>query len=137
MPADGSRYSSKESIVAFGFLVNAMEGGGDRGQSFPRSDAEDLSRGVRYIPGHVTLARRAGKKVDFHSDCTQCCWYWQLPDGSRSYHWEEYSYSLIGHHNHGKDWNRENGLAGPCPHCGNPHTRGGELTAAEVAQLRR
>lgn len=44
-----------------GFLSNALfDGGGDRGATFPRSDVEDLSRGLRFIPGEVTVARRQG-----------------------------------------------------------------------------
>ncbi|MCR4278062.1 MAG: hypothetical protein NUV85_03570 [Candidatus Berkelbacteria bacterium] len=50
------------------------------------SDAEDLSRGARFIPEAVTDARRSGQKVNFVYDRSACCWYWEMPDGSRLYH---------------------------------------------------
>lgn len=54
------KYSHTNEVTIFGFLANAMEGGGDKGRTFPYSDAEDLSRGLRFIPGEVTVARRKG-----------------------------------------------------------------------------
>lgn len=77
---------SKADIVAFGLLVNALGGSGDLGQSFPKSDAEDLSRGARFVPGEVTIARRNGEHVTFVTDGGWREWYWQLPNGDRISH---------------------------------------------------
>jgi hypothetical protein len=121
--------------AAFGFLINALGnkgGDGDTGSSFPRSDAEDMSRGARFIPGEVTLARRAGKKVNFVTDCGPNCWYWEMPDSSRIYHFDPMTYDQIGAANGFKKvkgkygTHFENG-AGPCPHCGNVNTNGGTI----------
>lgn len=131
------RYSNMSEMAAFGFLVNALDGrrggDGDTGSSFHRTDAEDMSKGARFIPGEVTLARRVGKKVNFVTECGPNCWYWEMPDGARVYHWERSTYESIaavngrqeikdGHY--GKHF--EDG-AGPCPHCGNPNTNGGTI----------
>lgn len=122
------RYSSMSELAMFGFLANAMKTrgmGGDRDASFPRSDAEDLSRGCRFVPGEVTMARRRGERVQFVGSCWMCCWYWQMPDGSRIYHFERSTYEDI------KRANKVTGEgdAGSCPKCGNPHTSGGHIAA--------
>jgi hypothetical protein len=129
------RYSEGGMMAAFGFLANALDNkkgsDGDVGAMFPRSDAEDMSKGARLIPGEVTLARRAGKKVEFVTECGPNCWYWKMPDGSRIYHWERSTYEAIGEANKrklGKDRIFKDG-AGPCPHCGNPNTNGGTVKA--------
>ncbi|MBI3572472.1 hypothetical protein HY091_03005 [Candidatus Kaiserbacteria bacterium] len=123
-------------LAAFGFLANALDnragGDGDMGALFPRSDAEDMSKGARFIPGEVTLARRAGKKITFVTECGPNCWYWQMPDGSRRYHWDSLTYHQIGRANgrkevKGKYSTSFEGGAGPCPHCGNPNTNGGTI----------
>lgn len=130
----GDKYSKLgDPLVAFAFLSNALEsrhgGDGDTDASFPRSDAEDLSRGCRFIPGEVTMARRRGERVSFVSDCGQCCWYWQMSDGSRIYHFERFTYERIKACNGITD---DKALAGPCPNCGNPRTNGGTVTATEL-----
>ena len=113
------KYSKMEDLSAFGFLANALGGGGDVGQSFPRSDAEDLSRGLRFIPGEVTLARRRGERVDFVQPCNNsCCWYWQFQDGSRTYYWERGDYERLG--------------TEKCSLCGNKHVKGGNILAAQL-----
>jgi hypothetical protein len=124
------KYSKIDKATMFGFLVNAMGNGGDKGEMFPRSDAEDLSRGLRFIPGEVTVARRRGEVVQFVEPCHHpCCKYWQFEDGSRTYYFERYDYEQIARAN-GKLKDAE-GLyvdnSGPCPDCGNPHTRGGHI----------
>ena len=107
------KYSNVDDLTAFGFLANAIGGGGDKGQSFPQSDAEDLSKGLRFIPGEVTLARRRGERVPFVQNCSNpCCWYWQFPVGGRHYYWERSAWEQI------KD-------EGKCPLCGNTHINGG------------
>lgn len=63
-------------MAVFGALAN--QGGGDRGEAFPRSDAEDFKNGARYIPGEVTLARRRGEKVTFNAAEHS----WLMQDGS-------------------------------------------------------
>ena len=128
------REAPNELGAVFGTLISAMSGGGDRGNAFPQSDAEDMRNGARFIPGRVTLDRRAGKKVEFHHSCSSsCCWYWQFDDGSRTYHWDPMTYDSIGQRNNGPDWTSESGTpAGACPECGNPHTHGGEVSAEEV-----
>jgi len=110
----------RDDITAFGFIANEMGGGGDRGQSFPRSDAEDFSRGVRFVPREVTFARRRGERVEFIQRCkNSCCWYWQFRDGSRSYHFELYNYEQYG-----KD---------KCSLCGNVvHMGGGYFKKGDV-----
>lgn len=124
----GDRYSRFSEESAFGFLINALGGGGDYGQSFPQSDAEDMSRGLRFIPGEVTVARRRGERVEFIQNCPNvCCWYWKFKDGSRTYYWERYNYESIAKAN-GYEFDDEfNGDAGACPLCGNTHTSGGHV----------
>lgn len=118
-------------LAGFGSLINAMGGGGDRGNMFPQSDADDLRHGARFIPGEVTDARRKGEVVNFVNSCGPCCWYWEFADGSRVYHFDPLTYSQIGRTNHGDKWSRESGgLAGKCPDCGNEHTIGGFIEAA-------
>jgi hypothetical protein len=128
------KYSEMNEVTMLGFLSNAMSGG-DRGQTFPYSDAEDMSRGLRFIPGEVTVARREGQAVPFMQSCHhRCCWYWQFPDGARTYYWERWDYQQIAEHN-GKTKNEEGNFAegaGPCPECGNIHTRGGYVKLAEM-----
>jgi hypothetical protein len=65
--------------------VSAMSGGGDRGSPFPQSDADDLGRGARYIPGEVTLARRDGRTVRFEQpdDSDPKTWFWLFDDDTR------------------------------------------------------
>ncbi len=130
------KYSRMDDLVAFGFLVNAMDNhrsaDGDTRATFPRSDAEDMSRGAHFIPGEVTMARRAGERVRFVSECGPCCWYWEMPDGSRIYHWDRFTYQQIGTVNGRKEVEESfgshfEGGAGPCPHCGNPNTNGGTV----------
>lgn len=115
-------------MSAFGTLANALGDGhgGDRGQSFPQSDADDFSKGLRFVPGEVTMARRQGQKVIFHQPCVnQCCWYWQFPDESRTYYWERRNFEQIAVAN-GKDPEAKEG-AGACPRCGNTHTSGEQI----------
>ncbi len=104
-------------LAIFGFLANALGGrrGGDDdcGHSFPRSDAEDLSRGARFIPSEVTLARRDGTHINFVTECDPNCWYWEMPDGSRIDHFDRMTYNMNG--------------PGPCQKCGNAHTSGGTV----------
>ena len=133
------RYSNMNDLAIFGFLDNALDKGkgedGDTGASFPRTDAEDLSMGARFIPGGVTLARRAGKKVNFVTECGPNCWYWEMPDGSRIYHFDPMTFNQIGTENGRKvvvkgefgDVHFEDG-PGPCPRCGNVNTCGGTIT---------
>ena len=128
------KYSHLDGLASLGFIVNAMDsqrgGDGDAGCSFPRSDAEDLSCSARFIPGEVTLARRAGKKVTFVNKCGPNCWYWQMPDGSRIYHFDRGAYEQIGRANHCEKIPGESGFKGgpgPCPSCGNKNTSGGTV----------
>jgi hypothetical protein len=126
------KYSHLDGLAGFGFLVNALGGGGDAGASFPRSDAEDMSKGARFIPGEVTMARRAGKKVDFVTECGPNCWYWKMPDNSRIYHYDPMTYQQIGKENGRKVVQKDFGTsfeggAGPCPQCGNVNTNGGTI----------
>lgn len=123
-----------EEKAAFGRLISGMGGGLDRGSLFPRTDAEDLGKGARFIPGEVTLARRAGQQVLFVMNCGPNCWYWEMPDGSRIYHYDPEIYEVIGRRNHGEDWTREDGPAGACTNCGNPHTAGGTVPAEEITE---
>ncbi len=130
------RYSDMSEMAAFGFLINALDGrrggDGDIGSSFPRTDAEDMSRGARFIPGEVTMARRAGKKVCFVTECGPNCWYWEMLDGTRIYHYDPMTHHSIGTANGRKEVKGEYSThfedgAGPCPHCGNPNTNGGTI----------
>lgn len=127
------KYSNMDDMAIFGFLANAFDShrspDGDREASFPRSDAEDFSRGVRFVPGEVTLARRRGERVNFVSNCTPVCWYWEMTDGTRIYHWDRYTFEKIARMN-GKTWPEDekfSGNAGSCPSCGNPNTNGGTV----------
>lgn len=128
------RYSHMSDLAAFGFFVNTLDRRGsedsDTGSFFPRSDAEDMSKGARFVPGEVTVARRAGKKINFVTECSPNCWYWEMPDGSRIYHWDPMTYCKIGTANGRKEVKNEYGSmhfedgAGPCPWCGNVNTNG-------------
>jgi hypothetical protein len=138
MPID-DKYSHMNELAMLGLLTNAIGGkpGSDEGQTFPYSDAEDLSRGLRFIPGEVTVARRRGERVSFIQLCHHpVCQYWQFADGSRTYYWERGDYEQIAKHN-GKEKNEEDNYPdgiGTCPDCGNTHTRGGHLKANELPQ---
>ena len=118
--ARGERYSDMGGLGAFGLLVNAIGGGGDVGQSFPQSDAEDFSRGAKFIPGEVTLARRKGQVVHFVATCqsSTCCWYWQIPAGPRIYHFEQHNFHRLRDEHDGV-----------CPECGNTNISGGNIPA--------
>ena len=122
--------SRPNEMSAFSFLVNALNGGSDIGQPFPRSDAIDTSLGARFIPRSVTDARRDGKVVKFVRDCSNsCCWYWLFKDGTKVYHFDPLDYAIIGKANHGDSWDHEQDPAGPCPVCCNDRTNGGSVTA--------
>jgi hypothetical protein len=132
----GERYSKMSEPAAFGFLANMLgspkDSDGDKGSAYPRSDAEDQSRGARWIPGAVTMARRAGQKVEFVTECGPCCWYWHMPDGSRIYHFDSDISRQIARENDRTEVTKNGrkffeGGVGPCPKCGNPHTSGGEV----------
>ncbi|SRR6266704_3033155 len=133
------KYEHIDEATMLGFLANALfDRGNDRGATFPRSDAEDMSRGLRFIPGEVTVARRKGDNVAFvDQHCHHsCCWYWQFPDGSRTYYWERGDYEQIAEAN-GKvkdDEGKYPDAVGPCPDCGNIHTRGGHVKAESVGK---
>lgn len=120
-------------VSAFGRLVNAIGGGGDVGQSFPASDADDLDNGALFVPGEVTLARRRGERVIFVQQCTQVCWYWEMPDGTRHYHWERTTWLAIARSNN-PDFHPDlpEAAAGRCPYCKNPFTDGGTFSAEEI-----
>jgi len=100
----------------------------DKGQGTPYSDVEDMSRGLCFIPGEVTIARRRGEQVSFEQLCSNpCCWYWQFPSGARSYYYERYGYEQVAQAN-GKVKNEKGNYPdgiGACPICGNIHMRGG------------
>ncbi len=68
----------KDTLRSFGFLANAMGGGGDIGQAFPASDAQDLMDGADYIPGEVTIARRIGESVKYDRHAKT----WTFADGT-------------------------------------------------------
>lgn len=72
-----------DNLGDFGLLVNALSGGGNRGNLFPEDDAIDLRNGANYIPDEVTLARREGKEVVFVQVGNETDWYWQMPDGTK------------------------------------------------------
>lgn len=117
------KYEGFSELAGLGFLVNPLDRrngqnpDGNTGALFPRSDAEDLSRGLRFIPEEVTLARRRGENVEFVQECDYpCCWYWKFQDNSRSYYWERGAYVA-------------NGKDKPCQLCQNPHTKGGHIVA--------
>jgi hypothetical protein len=127
------KYSNMNELSIFGFFANALDktkgADGDTNASFPRSDAEDLSCGARFIPGEVTLARRVGQKVNFVTECGPNCWYWEMPDGSRIYHYDPFTYHQIGVANGRKEVKSDFGTQfeggpGPCPQCGNQNTSG-------------
>ncbi len=114
---------TKRSIFSGKARVLTLIGGrGDPHNPKPSSDLGDLSSGARYIPDEVTLARKEGKSIQFITICGQCCWYWQMPDGSRIYHYYEPEYQRIAERN-GKSLSTEETL--PCHICGNIHTKGG------------
>lgn len=119
-----NKNQNSDSMEGFGALLAALGGGGDKGNTFPQSDADDFSRGVSFIPPEVTDARRLGQKVMFVKECGPCCWYWKMPDGSKIYHFDRTEYENIKFSN-----NATNQKAGPCPKCGNMNTGGGTVEA--------
>ena len=128
----GEKYSNMNEMATFGFLVNALDGNrggdGDEGSIFPRSDAEDMSKGARFIPGEVTLARRDGRRVSFIQKCSNpCCWYWQVDDGTRHHHFERTAFESVADSNEipRVDGELKTNRVGPCPKCGNAHLHGG------------
>lgn len=114
--------SHSDELAGFGMLIGALFGGGsDVGSPFPRSDAEDFKRGARFVPGEVTLARRHGETVRFITTCASSnCWYWQMADGSRIYHFDEVVHDFL------------KARGNRCPQCGNTHISGGTVSAAEL-----
>lgn len=81
-----SRNDEDRLLAAFGEMINAFGGGGDTGNLFPKSDVEDLANGAKWIPGEVTLARRAGQKVTFNQEGSKENWYWELENGKQIKH---------------------------------------------------
>jgi hypothetical protein len=128
------KYTHADPHIALAFISNAMEGGGDKGRTFPYSDAEDLSRGLRFIPGEVTEARRAGQRVAFvDQHCHHaCCWYWQFEYGDRIGYYDPADYRLIASQNGNEPDEQGRLIAGPCPDCGNIHTRGGHVSKHDI-----
>lgn len=119
---------NRSEMAGFGALISAMSGGGDRGNAFPQSDADDFASGARFIPGEVTLARRRGEKVQFEQNCgNPNCWNWRMPNGQQIYHFDQFAYQQTADANGQLDENGKvkDGGAGPCPRCGNEHTSGG------------
>lgn len=114
------RYSDMNDHSMFGMLISALGGGGDKGNMFPQSDADDMGKGARFIPGEVTDARRRGETVEFNTDCetSPCCWFWRMPNGDRIFHYDPATSERIKT-NHG----------GICGDCGNMHTTGGTIKA--------
>lgn len=131
------KYSVMNEASAFAFLASALggsrNGDGDTGAMMPRSDAEDMSKGARFIPGAVTEARREGEKVEFITECGPNCWYWKMPDGSRIYHYDPMTYAAIARANgktavpDGHGGTKFPSGVGPCPDCKNKHTHGGTV----------
>mgnify|MGYP003393584147 CR=1 FL=1 len=64
----------------FATIAALLSGGRNVGAMFPIDDATDIRNGARYIPGDVTMARRAGKRVLFDAEKHE----WTLPDGSKA-----------------------------------------------------
>jgi hypothetical protein len=122
---------SNDIAAGFGLLLNAMGGGGNKGNSFPEDDAIEMSKGARFIPHEVTDERRLGKDVKFNQVCGPCCWYWEFSDGKRIYHFDRSTYDHIAHANGKTEDDKEKGDAGPCPNCGNIHTNGGTVLPEE------
>jgi hypothetical protein len=117
--ADYSERTPNFDLFGLGFLSQRFNDSadGDTGASFPRSDVEDLGRGVRFIPGEVTMARRAGRKVTLFDYCSANCWYWEFDDGSRTYHFDPLVYDRLKGD-------------GKCLKCGNEHIAGGRVPAS-------
>jgi hypothetical protein len=109
-----------QDLGEFGLQTSAALAGGP----FPSGDALDLRAGAGYIPGEVTDARRRGTQVTFVQQCSPCCWYWQMPDGSRIYHSDWDSYEALYRRNHAGGQLTAGAVAGPCPDCGNQYTAG-------------
>jgi hypothetical protein len=104
-----------------------------------QAEEQDKANGAHYIPGEVTLARKEGHVVPFVNKCGPCCAYWILPDGSRAYQQHSYTMREIARANgrkfvlnYGGGTRPEGGYAGPCPKCGNPHTRGGRVEKDQI-----
>lgn len=134
--ANDRDYDMKDLSIN-GFILNAFYGrgydDGDIGSSFPFSDAEDFSKGARFVPGEVTTARRGGQKVRFVTECSPNCWYWEFPDAVRIYHYDPMTYHAIGKANGRKLVENDIGTLyfeggpGSCPSCGNVNTSGGAI----------
>ncbi len=81
-------------INGFRILASALDG-----NLFPFSDADDMNRGAQFIPAEVTDARRMGHKIKFVTNCGPCCWYWEMPDHSRIYHFVPMTHNSIAEAN--------------------------------------
>jgi len=75
-------------MAGFAALVNAFGGeqGRDAGALMPQSDVDDFANGARWIPGEVTLARRAGQNVNFVREGDKEDWHWEMPDSTTIKH---------------------------------------------------
>ena len=64
-------------FLGFFTLINAISGGGNKGNAIPQDDLDDFKNGASYIPEEVTIARRKGEKVVYDSVKK----IWTMPDG--------------------------------------------------------
>lgn len=113
-----------QEILRLFLGATALEGEvRNKGALFPMDDGTDFAKGVRFVPGEVTIARRRGERVVLVQDCRNpCCWFWRMPDGSRIYHWDPSAYERMAETN-GSKMNDP----GPCLECQNTHVFGGTV----------
>ena len=108
-------FANDAFLLALDAFASAVSGGKLR-RFFLASHSGVVDGGICFIPNQVALARRGGEKVHFRTACqtSPCCWYWEMPDGQRIYHFDHDSFERI------RSMHR-----GICPECGNTHIVGG------------
>ncbi len=101
-------------------------------------NALDFERGANFVPNEVMELRKQSIQVPFVKECdSSCCWYWELPDGSRIYHWRAAQYNEIARSNGNEFTGCFSGDAGACSLCGNENTKGGLISAQALSEQKQ
>ncbi len=129
-----------DAFSAVGQMIRTKrQGQVHRNEVKPVDDnALDFERGASFVPDDVMELRKQSIQVPFIKECdSSCCWYWELPDGSRIYHWKAVQYNEIARA-HGHEFTGcFPGDAGSCILCGNENTKGGLISAQALAEQKQ
>ena len=119
MKIDFSNDACLSVVDEFAYAMSGVSGGSVV-QSLLKTCAKYFANNkTRFVPDAVERARLLGQKVSLHATCATsvCCWYWEMPDGQRIYHYERASSEKL-----------RDQYKGVCPECGNTHITGGLRT---------